>query len=183
MFYLPTLPPWDGLHPLVIHFPIALVFVSPLLILLAMLWKQQTRTLLIVATLMMLLAAAGAWLATSTSGAAEEFAENVPGAKSILHEHEELGEAARNFTTALAIVLLVATAAFCKWNAKVPRAATLIGGLIFLLANGSTALVIANAAHEGGRLVHEVGVRARLAPGGASGQASPASRGRAPDGD
>jgi len=166
MFSIPSMPPWDGLHPLVIHFPIALMFVSPLVILLALFWRKQTRTLLVTGALLMTLAAAGAWLATSTGSAAEELAEKVPGAKAILEEHEELGEAARNFITALAGVLLVGTVAFCKWGEKIPRGALVAAGLVYLAANGAGALVVANAAHEGGRLVHEVGVRARLAGGG-----------------
>ncbi len=35
MIDLPPLPTWDGIHPLVVHFPIALLLVAPLLVLLA----------------------------------------------------------------------------------------------------------------------------------------------------
>lgn len=168
MFSIPPMPPWDGLHPLVVHFPIALIFVAPLFILLALLLKKHSGVLLVVGALMMLMAVAGAWVATSTGSAAEDFAEKVPGAKTILEEHEELGEAARNFATALAAVLVAAAGTFWKWGDKIPRGAVLAVGLAYLLAHGAGMLVVANAAHQGGRLVHEVGVRARLADGAPS---------------
>lgn len=162
MFSVPPLPPWDGMHPLVIHFPIALIFVTPLFVVLALVWKRHTRTWLIAGSLMMLLAAGGAWLATSTGSAAEDFAEKVPGAKAILEEHEELGEATQNFALGLAAILVIGTGAFWRWGQKAPRGAIIAVGIAYLLANGAGMLVAANAAHQGGRLVHEVGVRARL---------------------
>ena len=162
MFLVPPIPPWDGMHPLVIHFPIALMFVTPLLVVLALVWRRHTRVLLVAATLMMLLAAGSAWLATSTGSAAEEFAERVPGAKAILEEHEELGEATAYFAYALAVALAMGTAVFRRWGERTPRGVLIGVGVAYLLANGAGILVTANTAHQGGRLVHEVGVRARL---------------------
>ncbi len=173
MFSFPPLPPWDGLHPLVIHFPIALIFVSPLVVLLALVWKKQTGALLVAGSLIMALAAAGAWVATSTGSAAAEFARNVPGAETVLEAHEELGDASRNFATALAAALVIGTVAFWKWREKISRRVVLGVGLVFLIANGAGALVVANTAHQGGRLVHEIGVRARLGASAAAPSVNP----------
>ena len=34
MIEFPPIPSWDGLHPLIVHFPIALLLVAPLLVVL-----------------------------------------------------------------------------------------------------------------------------------------------------
>jgi uncharacterized membrane protein/protein tyrosine phosphatase (PTP) superfamily phosphohydrolase (DUF442 family) len=160
MFSPPQLPPWDGLHPLVVHFPIALLFVAPLLLLLALFWKKQSRGLMVGATLLTILAAIGAMLATSTGEAAEELAERVPGAGAILDEHAELGESARNVLVAMALAMSIGAAVLLAAGERLPRALGVVAGLVGIVAFGAASLVISNAAHEGGRLVHEVGVRA-----------------------
>ncbi len=43
MFSLPSAPPWEGMHPLVVHFPIALLMVSPILILIGLLWALPSH--------------------------------------------------------------------------------------------------------------------------------------------
>lgn len=176
MFSIPALPPWNGLHPIVVHFPIALVLITPVLVATALLWKQHTRAFIAASAVVMVLGAAGAWLAVATGSAAEELAERVPAAKATLEQHEHLAEAARNFATALAAALVVATLVLWKWSGKAPRSAIIIAGLGFLAANAAASLVIANAAHEGGRLVHEFGVLAPMASSGAAATAPPASR-------
>ena len=41
MIQMPPIPSWDGLHPLIIHFPIALLLVAPLLVLVGALLKPE----------------------------------------------------------------------------------------------------------------------------------------------
>ena len=71
MGHLPPLPTWQELHPLVIHFPIALLLVAPLFIFLgAVLRKERSRVFLISALILMLLGTATLYLATQTGQAA-----------------------------------------------------------------------------------------------------------------
>lgn len=173
MFSLPSLPSWDGLHPIVVHFPIALVMVAPVFVVLAMLMRPHARVLLACAAVMMLMAGGGALLASNTGEAAEGNAERVPGAEAALERHEELGEAAQNFTLALAGVLTLGAGVYWVRGAKAKRGVMIGACVVYLLAHGAGALVTANAAHEGGRLVHEFGVRAWAGPGGAPPAADP----------
>ncbi|MCA9293360.1 MAG: hypothetical protein KDA20_06065 [Phycisphaerales bacterium] len=166
MFTIPPMPPWDGMHPLVVHFPIALMFAVPVTLLMALVWQKHTRALLVCSALLMVLGTFGAWLATSTGSAAEELAEGIAGVDSALDRHEELGEAARNFMTVLAAVLCVGVGACFVWPKKIGHRAVVAGGLGYLLAHAACTLAVANAAHAGGRLVHEFGVQART--GGAA---------------
>ena len=185
MFSFPPLPPWDGMHPLVIHIPIALIVVTPLLIVLGLVWRKHALGWFMASALLMVIAAGGACLATSTGSAAEDFAEKVPGARDILEEHEELGEAARNFAIGLAAALVIGTSACWRWGDRIPRKALIATGLLYLVVHGGAMLVFANASHEGGRLVHELGVRAWSA--GDAGTSAPSdlrrTRGRGSDDD
>ena len=53
---LPPIPSWTELHPLVIHFPIALLLVAPLFIIIGMIVNpQKGRPFLIAALILMLL--------------------------------------------------------------------------------------------------------------------------------
>lgn len=153
------------MHPLVIHIPIALIVVIPLLVVLGLVWRKHALGWFMASALLMVIAAGGACLATSTGSAAEDFAEKVPGARDILEEYEELGEAARNFAIGLAAALVIGTSAYWRWADRIPRKALIVTGLLYLVVHRGAMLVFANASHEGGRLVHEVGVRARLNAG------------------
>ena len=48
MIEFPPIPSWDGLHPLIIHFPIVLLLVAPVLVLIgALLAPEKGRPLLL----------------------------------------------------------------------------------------------------------------------------------------
>ena len=55
---LPPIPTWQVLHPLVIHFPIALLFVAPVFLLLAVLLPKNSRWLQLPALILMVLGTA-----------------------------------------------------------------------------------------------------------------------------
>ncbi len=158
----PPLPPYEGLHPLVVHYPIALLMTLPVLVILAAAWKRQTRVVLTVALLLCVLGVAAAFLATNTGEAAEKFAKGIPGADKTLHEHEELAEFARNIFVGVAVVLGVMTGIAWKVGDRLPAWGRWAGVLVFVLIWGFGASVLANAAHLGGKLVHVHGVRAPM---------------------
>ncbi len=65
MFTFPPIPSWDAWHPLIIHFPIALLLVAPVLVLLRILLPKQGRGLLIAAFVVMALGTIGTYIARS----------------------------------------------------------------------------------------------------------------------
>lgn len=172
MFGLPPIPSWDGLHPLMIHFPIALMFVAPIFVVLAVLIRKHAGGLLLAASGLMVISAVTAIMAVSTGEAASGLAEKVPGAGAILENHEKLGEQARTLTVLLALAMCAGTVGYIFKADKAPGKLWLGLAGLYLLGHGFGAIVIAKAGHEGGRLVHEVGVKAWAKPGGVGGAGS-----------
>jgi hypothetical protein len=113
---------------------------------------------------MMLVGTAAAFVAVSTGESAGELAERTAGVQGVLERHEELGETARNIFAALTGVFAVMLAAGWYFRAKLSMATTVVAIVVFLGAYGAGSLVLMNAGHLGGRLVHELGVRALMGP-------------------
>lgn len=160
---LPPLPSWDGFHPLIVHFPIALLFVAPLFVVLGIVLRRS-RLFLWAALLLMAIGTAGTFFAVSTGEAAGKLAERTPQINAVLERHEELAETTRIIFTALTLVfasIVVAPAAFRRLQGAAFRITL---PLVFLLFYGAGVIVLANTAHNGGRLVHELGVQALMAP-------------------
>ncbi len=183
MFSLPPLPTtWDGYHPLVVHYPIALLLTAPALIVLALILHRHRHPLNLAALVIMAIGVAGAWVALSTGEAAEEFVDEVGAIKTILHEHEEAAEMA--WKTSLLMMVLFAGYTFVPWMMRKdwPRKVTVFAGVVFLIGYSIPCLAVANAGHLGGRLVHEQGVRARLTGGAAAApEAAPSEQGEDDD--
>jgi len=161
----PSLPPPDGLHPLVVHFPIALLLIAPLFVLLAA-FEKRRGGLAVAAAVMIALGTAFVFYAVLTGEAAEDQAEAVVSAKATFERHEELAELSRPVFAGLTVVYLgmLGTGLWMKEKLKRGVWMGLSAGFLVLYAGG--ALLLANVAHEGGRLVHEFGVRAPIAGGG-----------------
>lgn len=160
----PTPPPPEGLHVLVIHFPIALLLVAPLFILLGALVAARWQGFAVVAALLMVLGTAGTWVAVSTGETARDVIEEASDeALDVMEHHEELGEWTRNVYTGLTAAYVIFVLLTLVWSPIAKAAIRIPLGLIFLALSAGAALYLAGTAHLGGRLVHEYGIRATLA--------------------
>lgn len=159
-----TIPSWNAIHPLVVHFPIALLLVAPLFVVLAMIYPKAKLSLGVAALVLMLLGTATIYLAFATGEATEDQAEGIVKVEAVLEAHEEAAEMARvvfTLLTAIYATLLLLPVALKR---ELPRASAIVAGLAFLvLYMGGSALLV-NVGHQGARLVHEFGVRAPLYP-------------------
>lgn len=157
----------NPLHPAIVHFPIVLVVLLPLLTV-AALWVIRRGAAPRRAWLVPLLAAAAltasAWLAVQTGKSQEDRVESIVPAAA-LHEHEE---AAERLLALSAIVLLVTATGLA--GGVVGRAAryVTVAGALGLLTAGVW------AGHTGGQLVYAHG-----AAGAYASAAAPAGDGRA----
>lgn len=162
----PPIPPTDGLHPIVVHFPIALLLVAPLFMVLAAAQKRAGG-MAAAALVLVLLGAAFTFLAAWTGEMAEDQAEAVAASKATLERHEDLGGLARFVFAGLGVLYagLVGFGVASKDKLKRPLWVGVHAAYLVVYAGGC--LLLANVAHDGGRLVHEFGVRAPIAAGGA----------------
>lgn len=166
MIQFPPIPAWDALHPLIVHFPVALLLVAPLFIVIgALLQPEKGRVYLFSALILMALGTTAVFVALETGEAAAKLAERTPEINAVLEHHEQLAE-----TTRIAFsVLTVIFAAIILLPRLLRRSPGWLAGrgllLLFLVVYGAGMLLLVNTAHNGGRLVHEFGVKAMVEPG------------------
>lgn len=164
MFSLPPVPSWDGLHPLIIHFPIALLLAAPLLILIGAFMRPKAgRTMMLAAFILMLLGTISVFVALETGEAAAELADRTPAISAQLERHEHMAETARAVFSVLTVAFGVLLLIPVVMRREFSRAMHTIVPLLFVLAYLGGAMLLVNTAHEGGRLVHEFGVKAIVA--------------------
>jgi uncharacterized membrane protein len=176
MFQFPPIPSWDGLHPLIIHFPIALLLIAPLFILVgAALRPEKGRPYHLAGLALMLLGTAAVFVAVGSGEAAGELAERIPGVHQVLDTHESLAERTRAVFSVLSLIFaaLVFVPRLLK-HAESRLVGTTLP-LAFLVLYAAGMLLLVNTAHNGGRLVHEFGVHARVASSAMPSGAMPAA--------
>lgn len=165
MLHVPPIPTWDALHPLIIHFPIVLLLIAPVFIAVgAALTPTKGRAYLITAMALLLAGTASIFIAVETGEAAGKLAERTPGMEQVLENHQSLAERTQAVFSVLSVIFvaLIAVPWFVKRTDT--RLTTTILPLAFLVLYSAGALLLVNTAHNGGRLVHEFGVRAMVAP-------------------
>jgi len=158
----PPLPDWDAIHPLVVHFPIALLLVAPLLIVIGLLFPKSGKCFHVAALVLMVLGVIAAWVAVNTGELAADLADRMPPVGPAIERHEELAETTATVFTVLTVVF--AALVFGPSFLKNPLSRTVILPIfiVFLLVYLGCTSILAKTAHRGGLLVHEYGVHAML---------------------
>ncbi len=133
-------------HPQIVHFIVVLGFIGVGLRLLSLVTKLEW--IRPAATLALLAAAVAAVVGARSGDEAHEASERMPGARTAVQEHEELGEKTRNLFLVVAGFELLALA--MRKNEKVRRVA-LVGSAV---AGVVAAFFLFDAAEHGGELVY-----------------------------
>jgi|SRR6185437_3954110 len=163
MLDLPPFPAWESLHPLVIHFPIVLLLVSPLFVFVsAVLSPGKGRPYLIVALALLLAGTTGLFVAAETGEAAAELADRTPEINATLQLHAQLAFTTRILFSVLSCLLVVVLALPRFRVHPLTRFHSTILPLVFLALYSTSILALVGTAHQGGRLVHEFGIHAMM---------------------
>ena len=155
---LPPTPPWDGLHPLVIHFPIALLLVAPLFVALGAIFTPGRWGFPLAALLLMALGTIAAYVAVSTGEATAQYVERSEAIDPVLHAHQRFAEQTRTAFSVLTLVYAGVLFIPLLLKKELGRRPALALNGIFLAAYMGASLLVVNTGHLGGRLVHEFGV-------------------------
>lgn len=160
MFQLPQFPGWDGLHPLIIHLPMDLLFAALLFVILgAVVSPPRGRVFFQSALILMVLGTASIFLAMETGKAVGGLLPSDPAVKAAMDEHRDLAEA----TLVLFAALTLAFAAFlfvpdryCAGLGRRIKAALLA---VFLIFYATGVLFLVNTADHGRSLGRNMAVR------------------------
>ena len=157
---LPQLPDWDALHPLVVHFPIALLMVGPLVAFAAIFLPKYRTGLLIGAFVVMLLGTISAFVSVETGEAAADLVDQTAEISPVLQLHMKLAEYTRDAFTVLTVILALMAFVPIFWKRPIHKAIAIAVYVIFFAGCAGGVLLLVNAAHRGGLLVHQFGVHA-----------------------
>ena len=164
MAQLPMIPGWDGIHPLLIHFPLSLFFLAPVFVLFASLTKARTRrTFFISALIVMLFGITSTYAAFEAGLTAAASVTEAGKLRTVIERHQELASLARSSLTAATLLFgltLLICACFHLQLHELTGALPL--GTILFYALGLFWLV--NTAYHGERLVHEFGMGSIVNP-------------------
>lgn len=154
------MPPWNHVHPLVVHFPIALLLTAPLLVLLGLAWPAQRRGIHAAALAQLGLGVLAAGAALVTGNAATGFAQRTHELRDTLAAHEHYAQ-----FTAGAFTILTALFACLWWMSGRLGKGTLNALLVLWLALSLVGMAsLAQTGHLGGRMVHELGTHVKENP-------------------
>lgn len=157
----PPMPTWESLHPLIIHYPIVLLLLSPLFIVIsAILSPPKGRPYMIAALIILLLGTCSLYIAVATGESAAELAERGGTVNMVLALHQELASETEVMFSGLSVILLGMVVLPKAFSREQTRLFTTFLPLSFLVLYSVGALFLVNTAHAGGRLVHEFGVHA-----------------------
>jgi len=156
MFHL--FPTWNGLHPVVVHFPIILLLIAPLLVILGTVLPEARRgPFLASALILMVLGTSMSYLAAATGESATKVIASTTAVAALLEEHRCLAETTRDLFSVLTLIFAVLLFARrllrCGLDSWVRT--SLFGA--FLLFYGSGAVLLVDTAVKGTRLVHVLG--------------------------
>ena len=158
------MPPWNHIHPALVHFPIALLTVAPLVVLIGLLWPAQRRGTHLSALVLLALGFGGLLLALESGEAVERFARATPALVAGVRDHQ----LAAQWTTVLFGLLGAAFAVlwFLPLWRKRPWPQALETGLLvaWLLLSAAGVLALAKTGHAGGHLVHDLHTHAYPEP-------------------
>ena len=161
------MPPFEGLHPLVVHIPIGLLCTVWIPALVACFMKQEPAKHWWFATLLWYaVGVSGAMFAVITGDAAIEIVGSTSEEVSrLLDVHEIRAEQARrvfilSFLIALSAFLVRYVSPDRKWGARIKL--TLVLGVIGIVTYVVGARLLLLAAHAGGELVHVHGIHAPI---------------------
>lgn len=158
MLQLPMIPGWDGMHPLLTHFPLTLFFLGPIFVLMASFTKATTRrAFMISAIITLILGVVSTHIAFVAGRATAASLSWIGEVNMLLERHQEFASSTRSSFT-LAVLLFGLIMLICRLLHLHVRELTVVLPLAAITFYGLGLFWLINTACTGERLVHEFGV-------------------------
>lgn len=181
MFGFPPLPPFEGMHPFVVHFAVGILLSAWVPMVLGLVDRKRRTSWFRAGLMMVAMGTVFTFAAVLTGEATEDVVEHSSEAvEHAIHEHEELAEFARNIFIGVTAIYLATMILHCKMPEPKKKKVGLIGGVLVALTYIFGMITLSNAGHQGGLLVHDLGIHA---PVGTSAPAFPSASGHDDDDD
>ena len=161
MYSIPSLPPWNAFHPLMVHFPISFLLIAPFFLMLGIfLPRARAKQIVLMAFVLVFVGTISLFFAVATGEKTADQITKTPEIQSVLHEHEELAETAEVVFVTLTLLFTMLLFGPKPLTRDFTIRGFRIALLLFLLVYAAGALILVNTASAGSRLVHEFGVTA-----------------------
>ena len=161
MTTLPLIPEWQQIHPLIVHFPIAILLVAPFFVLIGILRPPESSSPFLFSALsLMSMGTIASIVAVRTGLAARSQIQPSQDLSEILQQHQNMAETTCLTFCVLTLVFAAIVVIPRLFSRQLPRVITTTLPAVFLLLYSAGAILLANTAHTGGCLVHEFGITA-----------------------
>lgn len=158
MFELPKPPVWEGMHPLIVHIPVAVLMIVPLFIIIGIIWRDKAKCHFTVALILMVIGTIGTYFSVASGEAAMQLAKRSEEINSVLADHETLAMWTRTIFSILTIIY-IALIVFLYSKKEINPKITSFIHLIFLGVYCLGVFFLTLTGHQGARLVHEFGIQ------------------------
>lgn len=151
-----------SLHPSVVHIPIGLLFAVPVFLLLGIVLRKTSKQYFIGALTLLIIGTLGLYLATYTGEHAASSVQLNDANHATLEKHYHLAEDARLYFSILTGLVLAYVIFLSMRKEKLTPQQHLIVQILLLGFCLINLVILLNAAHYGGKLVHYHGISSPL---------------------
>ncbi len=153
------IPAWDEMHPIIIHFPIALILIAPIFIFTGIIYKKYDKCAWLSSFILMTIGTIFSMFAVATGKASASLIDKTEETEKIIINHWKFGEISRTYFIILTIIYALYLFVLPKIiKRELTRKENMIFNLIFLIVFLIGCAVISYTGHLGGSLVHEYGI-------------------------